>query len=113
MRRKVSEMAKFSGRVGYVKTVESIPDIWTTTETVKPYRGDLIRDQRRWEGTADHPNEDLTVSNEVSIVADKFAYENLDAIKWVEVYGAKWKVNSVTLAYPRINLTLGGVYNGG
>ena len=106
-------MAKFSGLIGYVKTQETSPDIWETVETARQYRGDLVRSQRRWESPADHPNEDLTVSNEISIVADKFAYENLDAIKWAEVYGSKWKVNSVTLNYPRINLTLGGVYNGG
>lgn len=106
-------MAKFSGLIGYVQTQETSPDIWETVETTRKYRGDLVRSQRRWESPEDHPNEDLNVSNEISIVADKFAYENLNAIKWVEVYGAKWKVNSITLNYPRINLTLGGVYNGG
>lgn len=105
-------MAKFSGSIGYVKTEETSPGIWDTVETVKKYTGDLIRNQRRWT-TEDYPNENLTVSNEISILADKFAYDNLDAIKWVEVMGSKWKVNSVTIDYPRITLTIGGVYNGG
>lgn len=105
-------MAKFYGSIGFVKTVETSPDIWETVETVKRYRGDLIRNQRRWEN-GDTVNENLTVSNEVAILADKFANENLDAIKWVEVMGSKWKVNSVTIDYPRITLTVGGVYNGG
>lgn len=105
-------MAKFYGSIGFVKTVETSPDIWETVETVKRYRGDLIRNQRRWE-SGDTVNENLTVSNEVAILADKFANENLDAIKWVEVMGSKWKVNSVTIDYPRITLTVGGVYNGG
>ena len=106
-------MAKFSGLIGYVMTVETSPDIWETVETARRYRGDIVRNQRRWEVTADHINEDLTVTNEISIIADKFATENLNAIKWVEVYGSKWRVNSITLNYPRINLTIGGVYNGG
>lgn len=105
-------MAKFYGNIGFVKTVETSPDIWETVETVKRYRGDLVRNQRRWEDS-ESINEDLTISNEISIVADKFAYENIDAMKWVEVMGAKWKVNSVTIDYPRITLTVGGVYNGG
>lgn len=105
-------MAKFYGNIGFVKTVETSPDIWETVETVKRYRGDLVRNQRRWEDN-ESINEDLTISNEISIVADKFAYENIDAMKWVEVMGAKWKVNSVTIDYPRITLTVGGVYNGG
>lgn len=105
-------MAKFYGNIGFVKTMETSPDIWETVETVKRYRGDLVRNQRRWEDS-ESINEDLAISNEISIVADKFAYENIDAMKWVEVMGAKWKVNSVTIDYPRITLTVGGVYNGG
>lgn len=105
-------MAKFYGNIGFVKTMETSPDIWETVETVKRYRGDLVRNQRRWED-GESINEDLTISNEISIVADKFAYENIDAMKWVEIMGAKWKVNSVTIDYPRITLTVGGVYNGG
>ena len=105
-------MAKFSGKIGYVKTQETFPGIWDTVETAKKYTGNLIRNQRRWTDN-EYPNEDLTLSNEISIIADKFAYDNLDAIKWVEVMGSKWKVNSVTIDYPRITLTIGGVYNGG
>lgn len=105
-------MAKFHGKIGYVKTEETSRDNWETVETVREYTGDLIRSQRRWEQN-DNPNMDLTVSNEISILADRFARENLDAMKWVEVMGCKWKINSVTIAYPRIVLTIGGVYNGG
>lgn len=105
-------MAKFYGNIGFVKTVEVEADIWDTEETPRPYCGDLIRSQRRWEN-GESVNENLTISNEISILADDFAMENYGYIKWAEVMGAKWKVNSVTLEYPRINLTLGGVYNGG
>lgn len=105
-------MAKFVGNIGYVKTEETAPDVWETVETVKKYTGDLTRSQRRWEQN-DNPNMDLNVSNEISILADKFARENLGAIKWVEIMGSKWRVNSVTIDYPRIVLTIGGVYNGG
>lgn len=105
-------MPKFYGAIGFVKTVETAPGIWEASETIKKYCGDLVRNQRRWE-QGDAINEDLTVSNEVSIVADKFAMENIDAIKWVEVMGHKWRVSSVTITYPRIVLTVGGVYNGG
>jgi hypothetical protein len=105
-------MPKFYGAIGFVKTVETSPGIWEPSETAVKYCGDLIRSQRRWE-QGDAINEDLNISNEISIVADKFAKENLNAIKWVEVMGSKWRVNSVTISYPRIVLTLGGVYNGG
>lgn len=105
-------MAKFYGNIGFVRTVETAKDVWETVETPKPYCGDLVRNQRRWEH-GESVNEDMTISNEISILADQFAYDNLDAMKWAEVMGCKWKVNSVTINYPRITLTLGGVYNGG
>ena len=106
-------MAKFYGSIGFVKMVETSPDVWEPEETVKKYCGDLKRNQRRWDNKSDTINEDLTVSNEVSIIADKFACENIGAMKWVEVMGCKWKINSVTIEYPRITMTVGGVYNGG
>lgn len=105
-------MAKFYGRIGFVTMVETIPDVWESVEVPKEYFGDLIKNQRRWTN-GESVNENLDISNEVSILIDDFIKENLGAIKWVEVMGQKWKVNSVTLDYPRARLTLGGVYNGG
>lgn len=105
-------MAKFYGRIGFVSLTETMPDVWETVETPKEYYGDLARNQRRWLN-GESVNEDLDISNEISIVLDDFLQKNYGAIKWVEVMGQKWKVNSITLEYPRIRLTLGGVYNGG
>lgn len=104
-------MAKFYGNIGFVTTVETEADIWTSVETVRPYLGDLTRIQRRWEN-GDQINDNLTVSNEISIVMDDFLQENIGYIRWVEFMGAKWKVASVMMDYPRITLTLGGIYNG-
>lgn len=100
-------MAKFYGVIGYTKSSETDVDVYEMEDTVRYYCGDLVRSQRRWEN-GDSVNEDLNVSNEISIVADDFMEENIGAIKWVEVMGAKWKVNSITLEYPRVRLTLGG-----
>lgn len=105
-------MAKFYGNVGFVRTVEVDADIYDTVEEAVPYCGDLTRCQRRWTN-GESVNEDLEISNEISLVMDDFLQENLGAVKWVEEMGAKWKVNSVTISYPRVTLTLGGVYNGG
>lgn len=105
-------MAKFYGKIGFVLMEETIPDVWEPVETPKDYFGDLVRNQRRW-SNGESVNENLDISNEISILLDDFLQENYGAIKWVEVMGQKWKVNSITLEYPRIRLTLGGVYNGG
>lgn len=105
-------MAKFYGKIGFVTMVETLPDVWESVETPKPYSGDLIRNQRRWTN-GESVNENLDISNEISILLDDFVQQNLGSIKWAEVMGQKWKVNSVTIEYPRVRLTLGGVYNGG
>ena len=106
-------MAKFYGAVGFVETVETAPDVWDTIETQRIYCGDLVRSQRRWEYGAQSVNDDYTISNEVSLLVDDFMQKNVGKVRWVECMGSKWKVNSVTLDYPRMTLTLGGVYNGG
>ena len=103
-------MAKFFGKVGYELLTETSPGIWTPTTTYREYYGDVIRNMRRWsEGTS--INDNLTLTNEISILGDPFAFENFSSMKWVEYLGQKWKVNDVDIAYPRLTLRFGGVYN--
>lgn len=105
-------MARFCGQIGFSTTEKTAPGVWTDQETVPHlYRGDLIRAGRRWE-KGESLNDDLIVNNYVSVVADDFLLDNLYAMKWVECLGAKWKVSSVELEYPRVKITLGGVWNG-
>ena len=102
---------KWFGKVGYANTVETAPDVWEDVITEREYFGDAIRLTRRLEG-ADEIIDDIAVSVSISIVADPYAYNNFHTIKYVEYMGNKWKVSSVDPAYPRLNLTLGGLYNG-
>lgn len=62
--------------------------------------------------SSDKVSDDITTSDEISVIADKFACKNFSNIRYVKYMGANWKVASVRLRYPRIILTLGGVYNG-
>ena len=103
-------MAKFFGKIGYVRTCEVRPGVWDTEETEREYFGDLTRNIRRLENSQ-KVNDDINISNEISIVADQFAYENFHAMKYVEFMGAKWKITSVEVQHPRLNLTIGGLYN--
>ena len=104
-------MAKWHGNIGYAKSVETRPGIWKDEITERHYTGDLLRNSRRLQ-TADKLTDDINIANEISIVADPFANENLYSIKYVEFMGAKWKVTNIDVQYPRLVLTLGGVYNG-
>lgn len=104
-------MAKFYGVIGYAVTEETTPGIWKEQITERTYFGDLTRNTRKLQST-DQLNDNINVANEVSIVADPFANENFHSMKYVEFMGAKWKITSVEVQYPRLILTVGGVYNG-
>lgn len=104
-------MNKFYGTVGFVKDTETAPGVWMPTTTERQYYGDVIRLDRRWDQPTE-VNDHLTLSEEISIVADSYILENVNFIKYVVYLGVKWKINSITPAYPRIRLTLGGEYNG-
>ena len=104
-------MAKFYGVIGYATTVETEPGIYEETIVERPYYGDLIKNTRRLQ-SAGKVNDDINVSNQVSIVADPYANENFHAMRYVEFMGTKWKVTDVDVQYPRLVLTVGGVYNG-
>lgn len=105
-------MAKFHGVVGYAaETVETSPGVWQDQVIEYTYSGDVVRNSRQLR-ESDKVNDDLTVGNSISIVADAYARENFFAIRYVEWAGARWTVIDVTEERPRLLLRLGGVYNG-
>lgn len=103
-------MAKFYGAIGYGKSDETAPGVWEDVIAERFYFGELTRNTRRLQ-TSEHLNDDIDISNEISIVADPFAYENFHAMRYVSFMGSKWKITSVEVQYPRLILTVGGVYN--
>ena len=105
-------MAKFYGSVGYADTVETSPGVWTDQITVRDYYGEVIKNISKWSTSSDSTNDNLNIDNQISIVADPFAYQNFHLMKYVEFMGTKWKVIRVEPKYPRLILTIGGVYNG-
>lgn len=104
-------MAKFYGKVGYGENVESVPGVWKDELTEFPYYGDVIRNTRQLQ-QGEYLNNDLTVNNTISIVADEYANKHFFAIRYVEWAGALWTVSEVEVQSPRLLLRLGGVYNG-
>lgn len=104
-------MAKYFGKIGFAILTEIKPGVWKEIITEREYYGDVIRNTRRLQN-ANQLNDDINISNEISIVADPFARENFHSMRWVEYMDAKWKVSSVDVQYPRLVLTVGGIYNG-
>ena len=103
-------MAKFYGNVGFAETVETEPSVWEEKIVERPYFGDVLRRSRRLESSG-NVNSNVNVTNEISIVADPYANQNLFAMRYVEFMGTKWEISNVDVQYPRLLLTIGGVYN--
>lgn len=106
-------MTKFYGSIGFIKQEKVSKGVYEPVETIRPYYGDILSSRRKWTENDQTVNSDLTINNVISILADRFATDNLGAMRWIEVHGTKWKIDSVELKYPRIEITMGGVYNGG
>lgn len=104
-------MAKWYGEITFAKTVETKPGVWTEQITKRNYYGDVIRNSRRLQ-SADQVNDNINISNRISIVADPYAYDNFHSMRCAEFMGAKWKITDIEVQRPRLLLTLGGVYNG-
>lgn len=104
-------MAKWFGTIGYAEQVETKPGVWKDTITEREYFGDVIRNTRRLQ-TTDQLNDNIDISNEISIVSDPYANENFHSMRYATYMGTKWKITSVEVQYPRLILSLGGLFNG-
>lgn len=104
-------MAKFRGVVGFAETVETSPGIHVEKIGTRRYSCDLLRNNRRLESSGG-VNDNINISNEISILGDAYAFHHFHAMRYIEFEGAKWKVSSVDATKrPRLVLTLGGLYN--
>ena len=106
-------MAKFYGQLGYAPSeeVETQPGVFVTKPIERNVTGELIKNSRRLE-SSDKVINNIVLSNQVSIIADAYAKQNFQNIKYIKFMGAAWKVTNIEVQYPRLILTLGGVYNG-
>ena len=104
-------MAKFYGVIGYVNTVETEPGVWEEQLVERSYYGDLVRNTSKFQ-TSGGVNDDINISNEISIVADPYAIQNFSSMRYVEFMGSNLKITNVEVRYPRLVLSVGGVYNG-
>lgn len=107
-------MARFYGTIGFVLSQENEtrPGVWVDDTVVeRNYYGEITRSVHRWDRT-EKVNDDITISNTISIIADSYLLENSAAIRYVVRNGVKWKVSEIEELRPRLILTLGGVWNG-
>ena len=103
-------MTKFYGEIGYVETTETEPGVWVENIIKRNYYGDLIRNTRSLISSG-NVNDNINISNEISILADPYANEHFHSMRYVEFMGTKWKITNIEVKYPRLILTIGGLYN--
>lgn len=104
-------MAKWHGNIGYVETVEVQPGIWEEQVIERQYYGDVTRNTRTLQ-PSDGVNDNINISNNISIIADPYANENFHNMRYAQFMGTNWKITNIEVQYPRLILTIGGVYNG-
>jgi len=104
-------MAKFYGEIGYGETIEVAAGVWRDEVVEYHYYGDVTRNTRKLQ-EGERLNNDLSVGNSISIVADAYANEHFFAIRYIRWAGTLWTVSDVEVQSPRLILRLGGVYNG-
>lgn len=104
-------MARFSGMIGYVTTVETTPGVWTDSIVERQYYGDLTRHSRKW-GSSDGVNDNIVFGQDISIVADPYLYENAHNMRYVIFRGIKWKITNFEIDRPRVRISMGEEYHG-
>lgn len=104
-------MSKWYGKIGYAENVEKEPGDWREEIVERSYYGDLIKNTRLLQNSSGL-NDNINIANQISIVADPYATNHIFAMRYIEFQGAKWKVSNVEVQYPRLILTVGGLYNG-
>jgi hypothetical protein len=111
-------MAKFHGLIGYGHNQETAPGVWEDVITEKTYSGDVLTNSRRLVqaprrlSPTGEVNDDITVGNAISILADPYASANYFTMRYVVWQGVRWIASEVKVAERRLIISLGGVYNG-
>lgn len=105
-------MTKYYGKLGFVETIEESPGRFVERTTEFPYKGDVIRNIRRWNIPTDKMTDNISLNNSLSIIADQYLLTHSPYLRYAEVSGVYWEISSIDLTdRPRVILELGGVYN--
>ena len=107
-------MARFYGPIGFSKgdkESDTRPSRYVPQIEERMYSGELLKNYARMR-SADRSVDDFGINNDISIVADPYALNNFSSMKYVGYMGTLWEVTGVTVEYPRLRISFGGVYHG-
>ena len=84
---------------------------WVDTITERKYYADVNRESYSQQYTTSI-NQDIRLSNSISILSDKYILDNYEFLRYVKFRGSRYTVASIEEDYPRLNLTFGSLYAG-
>lgn len=103
-------MARFFGKIGYVHTVRE-GGVSEDVAIEREYYGNELRSLRYFRD-GDSILGEVTQQTRISILADAYALENYEDIRYLIKAGTAWTVDSVEVERPRLILSMGDRYNG-
>ena len=104
-------MNRWCGNIGFAEQVQTAQSVWTEKITERTYRGDVLRNTRRLMDSQ-QINDNISISNQISVVADAYIRDHFINMRYIEFMGAKWKATQVDASQsPRLIITLGELWN--
>lgn len=101
---------KWYGIIGFSDTIETEPGIWEESVIERHYYGDVISNYWKRQDS-NNVVDNINISNNISIISDPYISNRCSKIIYVEYMGTKWKVTNIEVSFPRLILTIGGLYN--
>lgn len=105
---------RFYGKAGFFETKE-IPEgsgVFKEVITEKGYYGEFLDKGFRLDDNQ-IVNHDIMLSNRVSLLANRYAFEHASYLVYVTIAGTKWAVSSINFDGKRLICSFKGVYRGG
>lgn len=104
-------MTRFVGLIGVKEDpVEIRPGIFESTITETKISGNIRIGNVRHRDS-ELQQDSVTANHVVSIIATEASMADYSSVVYITWQGRKWSVKSIEYIRPRINMTLGGLYN--
>lgn len=104
-------MARYAGKVGFLNgQKETSPGVWEEAYDERLMTGNLTQ-QGFTPQNGEVVNTGVVMANTISVVGDRYSFENFSNIRYATYMGNKWRVTSVEVVRPRIILQLGTIMN--
>lgn len=106
---------KYYGKIGFMYTDETDPinhpGVYNEVTTEKTYSGEHMSTFSGSWRNGSKLNDDKTINTKISILADPFAQQHFNDIRYVWWLDKTWKVTNVEVQFPRLVLSVGDLYN--